>query len=223
MPSEGVTIHGVLRSRATRPIWLMMEAGVPFRHVPVIQSYRLTDPQAEGAPLNTASPGFLAINPQGQIPVLQDGDLVLTESMAIALYLARRYGGALGPQTPEEEGEAMQWACVALSAVEGPALDILYPYQFGQADTPEGAAKIATATAALSRPFGRIEAHLQGRDWLMGGRFTVADICLAECVRYAQPHPPALAPYPALSAWIARCQARPAFQAMMGQRNAEAL
>lgn len=218
-----VTIHGVLRSRATRPVWLMMEAGVPFERVPVIQSYRLADPQAADAPFNTASKAFLAINPQGQIPVMVDGDLVLTESMAIALHLARRYGGALGPQTPDEDAQALQWAFVAISAVEGPALDILYPYQFGQADTPEGAAKIAAASAALARPFGRIEAHLQGRDWLMGGRFTVADICLAECVRYAQPHPPALAPFPALSAWIARCQARPAFQAMMVQRNAEAL
>lgn len=218
-----VTLYGVLRSRATRPIWLMREAGVPVDRVPVIQSYRLPDPQAADAPFNTASPAFLAINPQGQIPVMVDGDLVLTESMAIALHLARQSGGSLGPQSPDEDGQAMQWAFVAISAVEGPALDILYPYQFGTADTPEGAARIATATQALIRPFTRIEAHLQSRDWLMGGRFTVADICLAECVRYAQPHAPALAPYPALSAWIARCQARPAFQAMMVQRNAEAL
>lgn len=218
-----LTLYGVLRSRATRPFWLLREAGVAFDHVAVIQSYRLGDPQAEGAPFNTASPGFLAVNPQGQIPALVDGDLVLTESMAIALYLARRYGGALGPQTPEEDGEAMQWAFVAISAVEGPALDILYPYQFGQADTPEGAAKIATATQALQRPLARIEGHLDGRDWLMGGRFTVADICLAECLRYAQPHAPALAPYPLTRDWLARCQARPAFAAMMAERNAETL
>lgn len=218
-----ITLYGNLRSRATRPVWLMMEAGAPFQRVPVIQSYRLGDPQAEGAPFNTASPDFLAINPQGQIPVMEDGDLVLTESMAIALYLARKHGGTLGPQTQGEEGEAMQWAFVALSAVEGPALDILYPYQFGTRDTPEGEAKITVATQALQRPFRRIEAHLAGRDWLMGGRFCVADICLAECVRYAQPHAPALAPFPALSAWIARCQARPAFQAMMAERNAEPL
>ena len=216
-----VTIYGVLRSRATRPYWLLREAGVPFHHVPVIQAYRLDDPAAEGAPFNTASPAFTALNPQAQIPVMVDGDLVLTESMAIALYLARRYGGALGPQTPAEEGEAMQWAFAAISAVEGPALDILYPCQFGTAGTEEGAAQIAAATDALARPCARIEAHLQGRDWLMGGRFTVADICLAECLRYAQPHPPALAPYPAIRDWLARCQARPAFAAMMVERNAE--
>lgn len=218
-----VTLYGVLRSRATRPIWLMREAGVAFDHVPVIQSYRLADPQAADAPFNTASPAFVAINAQSQIPAMVDGDLVLTESMAIALYLARQYGGALGPQSPAEEGEAMQWAFAAISGVEGPALDILYTFAAKAEGTPDGAAKIATATSALQRPFARIEAHLQGRDWLMGGRFTVADICMAECVRYAQPHGPALAPYPALSAWIARCQARPAFAAMMVERNAEPL
>lgn len=218
-----ITLHGVLRSRATRPVWLLLEAGVPFERVPVIQAYRLTDPAAADAPFNTASAGFLALNPQSQIPVMQDGALVLTESMAIALYLARRYGGALGPQTPEEDGEALQWAFLAISGIEGPALEILYPYQFGTADTPEGAAKIAAATQALARPLVRIEGHLQDRDWLMGGRFTVADICLAECLRYAQPHPPALAPYPALRGWLARCQARPAFVAMMAERNAEPL
>ncbi len=218
-----VILHGVLRSRATRPFWLLREAGVAFRHVPVIQAYRLADPAAADAPHNTASPAFVALNPQAQIPVMQDGDLILTESMAIALYLARRYGGALGPQTPDEDGEALQWAFLAISAVEGPALDILYPYQFGTAATPEGAAKIAAATQALARPLARIEAHLQGRDWLMGGRFTVADICLAECLRYAQPHPPALAAYPAIRGWLARCQARPAFVAMMVERNAEPL
>ncbi len=218
-----ITIYGVLRSRATRPVWLMREMGEKFDLVPVIQSYRLADPQAADAPFNTASAAFLAVNPQGQVPVMVDGDLVLTESMAIALYLARKFGGPLAPASLAEEGEAMQWGFVAISAVEGPALDILYVHQNDQQDTPEGAAKLATGSAALARPFARIEAHLQGRDWLMGGRFTVADILLAECVRYAQPHAPALAAFPALQGWIARCQARPAFLAMMADRNAEPL
>lgn len=218
-----VTIYGVLRSRATRPVWLMAEASVSIRRVPVIQSYRLADPSGEDAPFNTATPGFLAINPQGQIPVMVDGELVLTESMAIALYLARTYGGDLGPQTPAEDAQAIQWAFVAISSVEGPALDILYTFAAGAQETPEGVAKIEAATKALHRPFARIEAHLQGRGWLVGGRFTVADICMAECVRYAQPHAPALAPFAKLSTWIERCQSRPAFQAMMAERNAEPL
>jgi Glutathione S-transferase len=218
-----VTLYGVLRSRATRPFWLLRELGEAFEHVPAIQAYRLPDPQAADAPFNTASADFLALNPAGQIPVMVDGDLVLTESMAISLYLARKYGGPLAPASLAEEGEAMQWGFVAISGIEGPALDILYTYAGNQQETPEGAAKLADRTAALARPMGRIEAHLTGRDWLMGGRFTVADIMLAECVRYLLPHSPAIAPYPAIQSWIERCHARPAFHQMMLERNAEPL
>ena len=216
-----VTIDGVLRSRATRPVWVMEEAGAAYDLVPVLQSYRLPDPTSADAPLNTASLAFLKVNPQGQVPALVDGSFTLTESMATALYLARVYGGDIGPRDAREEAEATQWAFVGATSIEGPGLDILYPYAKGEAQTPEGAAKISAASDALQRPFARIEAHLQGRYWLMGGRFTVADIVLAECVRYTQPHAPALAPFPALSAWIARCQARPAFKTMMERRNAE--
>lgn len=216
-----ITLYGVLRSRATRPYWLLAEAGAQFDLVPVIQAYRLADPAAADAPLNTASPAFLAINPQGQVPALKDGDLVLSESMAITLYLARRLGGDAGPRDLAEEGLAMQWALLAATAVEDPALEIMFTYGKGEAASAEGQAKLASATQALARPFARIEAHLQGRDWLMGGRFTVADILMAECVRYAQPHAPAMDPFPALKGWIARCQARPAFKAMMERRSAE--
>jgi len=218
-----ITLYGVLRSRVTRPFWLLRELGQPFEHVPVIQAYRLPDPQAPEAPFNTASPDFLALNRASQIPVMTDGDLVLTESMAITLYLARKFGGPLAPQSLTEEGEAMQWGFAAITGVEGPALEILYTYAGKTQDTPEGQAKLTSASAALTRPLARIEAHLTARDWLMGERFTVADILLAECVRYVQPHAPALAPCPRIRDWIARCQARPAFQQMMVERNAEPL
>jgi len=216
-----LTIYGVLRSRATRPIWLLYESGTEFRHVPVIQGYRLADPAAADAPFNTTSPAFLAVNPQGQVPAMQDGDLVLTESLAITLYLARKYGGELGPRDLAEEGQAMQWALVGATGVEAPALDIAYAHMQGTAATPEGQALIAERLATLARPFARIEAHLQGRDWLMGGRFTVADICLAECMRYGMMQPGIFDATPALGAWLARCQARPAFQRLWAARNAE--
>lgn len=214
-------LYGCLRSRATRPYWMLKEAGQSFEHVPVIQSYRLTDPAATDAPFNTASAGFLAVNPQGQIPAMEDDGLVLTESMAITVYIARKYGGDLGPRDLAEEGLALQWALVGATGIESPALEMLYTYVNREADSPEGQAKLAAATEALKRPFARIEGHLQGRDWLLGDRFTVADILLAECLRYAQPHAPALAPFPTIRAWLSRCQSRPAFKAMLEARNAE--
>jgi len=223
-----ITLYGCLRSRASRPWWLLTEAGADFAHEPVVQAYRLDDPTAPEAPLNTASPAYLAINPQGQIPalVVDDGQ-VLTESLAMTLWLARRLGGALGPADPAEEGQMLQWAFLGGTSIEPAAIDIVFTITRAEADTPAGQGRLAAATEALSRPCARLEAHLAGRgedagrDWLLGARFTAADIALAECLRYAQPHPPALAAFPGLRAWLARCQARPAFQAMMRAREAE--
>ncbi|WP_323005593.1 glutathione S-transferase family protein [Pseudorhodobacter sp.] len=216
-----LTIYEVLRSRATRPLWLLAETGTAFTHVPVIQSYRLADPLAADAPLNTLSRDFLAISPQSAVPVMVDGDLTLTESLAITLHLARQYGGTLGPQNASELAQAEQWALFAGIAIDPPGLDILYTHADGLADTAEGAAKIAAAVDRLSRPLARLETHFSTHDRLIGNRFTVADIMLAECLRYSQPHAPLHAAYPKTFAWLARCQARPAFVEMMKRRNAE--
>jgi glutathione S-transferase len=216
-----LTIYGVLRSRATRPLWLLAETETAFTHVPVIQSYRLADPTAKDAPLNTLSPEFLAISPQSAVPVMVDGDLVLTESLAITLHLARQYGGDLGPQSPAELALAEQWALFAGISIDLPGIDIIYTYGDGLAETPEGAAKIAAAVERMARPMARLEAHFARHDHLMGDRFTVADIMVAECLRYGQAHKPLHAAYPKTFAWLARCQSRPAFQATMAKRNAE--
>jgi glutathione S-transferase len=216
-----LTVYGVYRSRATRPIWLLTELGVPFRHVPVTQAYRLADPAAADAPLNTASAEFLAINPMGQIPALVDGDLVLTESLGMTLHLAKTKGGDLGAKDAAEDALMVQWALFALSGIEAPALAILYAYAQGRADTDEGKAEIAASCAALQRPMKRLEGHLTGRDWMVGDRFTAADINLAECLRFGQLHKALWADFPAVTAWLARCQARPAFKTMMDARNAE--
>lgn len=215
------TIYGVLRSRATRPLWLLAEAGTAFTHVPVIQSYRLADPMAADAPLNTLSPDFLAISPQSAVPVMVDGDLVLTESLAITLHLARQYGGDLGPRDAAELAQAEQWALFGGISIDLPGIDIIYTYADGLADTPEGAAKIAAAADRLSRPLARLEAHISQHDYLIGTRFTVADIMVAECLRYSQAHKPLHAAYPHTFAWLTRCQSRPAFVDMMARRNAE--
>ncbi len=212
-----ITLYGVYRSRASRPLWLLAECGVDFTHVPVIQSYRLDQPKAADAALNTASPAFLAINPAGQIPAMVDGNLVLSESLAITLYIARRHGGSLGPQTDAETALMEQWALFAATAVEGPALEILSAAK----DTAEGKAYIQINAEKLRRPLARLEKALTGTDWLVGGRFTVADINTAECLRYAQGHPTLISEFPSVKLWLDRCQARPAFQAMWDKRSAE--
>ena len=211
-----ITIYGVYRSRATRPLWLLHETGTPFIHVPVIQAYRLPNPAAPGTAMHTASPEYLTVNPQGQIPAMQDGDLVLTESLAIALYLARRYGGTLGPQDDAETAQMEQWALFAATAVEGPALEILQA-----PDGPMGEGIVAVATEKLRRPLARLNSHLKGRDWLVGNRFTVADINTAECLRYAQGQAALIADFPEVDRWLKAAQDRPGFQAMWAARMAE--
>ncbi len=212
-----LTLYGVYRSRASRPLWLLAECRTPFSHVPVIQAYRLADPLAGDAPLNTATPGFLAINPSGQVPALQDGALVLTESLAICLHIARKYGGDLGPQSDDETALMENWALFAATAIEPAALEILYTPDDGSADRTR---ILRAATDRLSRPLARLEAHLTGRDWLFD-RFTVADIMLAECLRYGAGHAPAMAAFPQTCRWLDAAHDRPAFQTMWAARLAE--
>lgn len=215
------TLYGVFRSRASRPIWLLYELDEGFEHVPVIQAYRLAQASAPDAPLNTASPAFLQVNPLGQVPAYVEGDLVLTESLSITNHIARTRGGMLGPQTPAEQALIDQWTLLAVTAVEGPALEILTIQGADGDKTPEGQAAIAICAEKLRRPLKRLQTHLDAHPYLIADRFTVADLNLAETLRYAQGHPTLLAEFPAVQAWLERCQARPAFQRMWAARIAE--
>ena len=208
-----LTLYGVYRSRASRSLWLLHEIGLPFTHIPVIQAYRLADAGAADAALNTASPAFLAVNPMGQIPAMVEDGLLLTESMAITLYIAQRHGDTFGPKDTREAALISNWAFFAATSVEAAALAIL--------QSPAGDdAAVSAAAGKLARPLAHVESHLQGRDWLLD-RFTAADICLAECLRYASGNTALMAAHPVATAWLARCHARPAFQAMFAARHAE--
>src|SRR5207344_1880144 len=121
-----LTIYGVYRSRASRNIWLAHELGVPFKHVPVIQHYRLPDATAADAPLHTRSPAFMKANPNGHVPSIDDDGLVLHESLAINLYLARKHGGPLAPANTAEDGEMGMWSLWAATEVEPHSINVLY-------------------------------------------------------------------------------------------------
>jgi glutathione S-transferase len=212
-----ITLYGAFRSRALRPLWALEEAGLPYVHVPVLQSWRLADPAAADAPLNTRSPAFLAINPMGGIPAMTDGDLTLTESLAITLHVGRRAGGELGPRDAAEDIRMVNWALLAATGIEEHALAIMRAQAAGTPEAPQA----ETARAALVRPLGVLEAQLSATGHVLGHRFTVADIMLAEVVRYATAQPGFLDPWPATKAWLAACHARPAFAALWARREAE--
>jgi glutathione S-transferase len=212
-------IYGVLRSRATRPIWMARELGLAFEHVPVIQHYRLADAGAVDAPLNTQSPTFRAVNPNGLVPSIDDDGFVMHESMAITLYLARKHGGPLAPRDVREEGLMTMWTLWAATECEEPALRAM---QNAAAVKTRDAAVYDAGVAALKPRFAVLEKALgEGGGYLVGGRFTVADLNVAEIVRYAQAAPELFAESPNVQGWIAACQSRPAFVAMMAERNAE--
>ena len=214
-------IYGVLRSRASRNVWLAKEMGIAFEHVPVIQAYRLADSAAPGAPFNTASAEYRAVNPNGLIPSMDDDGLILHESLAINLYLAKKYGGPLAPRDLREEGLMTMWALWAMTECEPYTIQILY-HRKGAAETEQDKTIADTAVAGVKRPFGVLEKALRdGGGYVVGHRFTVADVNLAEVFRYAQPATDLFDANPHVKAWLEACQARPAFKAMMAARNAE--
>jgi glutathione S-transferase len=211
-----LTIYGVYRSRASRNIWLAEELGIPFRQVPVIQHYRTVP----AGMLHTQSPEFLKINPSGLIPSIDDDGLVLNESLAINLYLARKHGGPVAAANVAEEGQIAMWSLWAATGVEPHAINVLY-HRLGN---PNGAKdpKIADAAVeALKGPFAVLDKALAKSGWLVGDRFTVADLNAAEIVRYAQAAPALFEAAPRVKAWLAACQARPAFRKRWAARDAE--
>lgn len=214
-------VYGCYRSRASRVIWLAYELGVPFTHIPVVQAYRLKNPDAPDAPIHTRSPEFLAVNPNGHIPSIDDAGLVLHESLAITLYLARRHGGELAPRDVAEEGRMLMWTLWAATEVEPHSIQVLY-HTIGKPPEERDPRIAAAAEAALVAPFAVLDRALaEGGGFAVGGRFTVADINLAEVLRYAAPAGKLFAGAPHVEAWLKTCHARPAFQRMWQEREQE--
>ena len=204
-----ITIYGVHRSRASRNIWLAYELGIPFKQVPVVQHYRLKEPIPADI-VHTKSSSFLKVNPNGHIPTMEDGGLVVHESLAINLYLAKKHGGPLAPATVAEDGLMGMWALWAMTEVEPHSLSIAQ-------NGPSPA-----ALDALRGPFAVLnEALADGRGFLVGGRFTVADINVAEVVRYAEGATALFEAAPGVKVWFEACRARPAYRKMWDEREKE--
>ena len=108
-------IYGVARSRAFRTLWMAKELGLDYEHVKI-----------DFATGETRTAAHLALNPNGHIPVIDDDGFILWESMAINLYLAKRYGaGKLYPTRLEDEARAWQWSLWGMTEVERPVLNAM--------------------------------------------------------------------------------------------------
>jgi glutathione S-transferase len=155
-------------------------------------------------------PAFLKLNPRGQVPVLVDGDLVLWDSSAGLVYLARKYGGEQWlPTPPAEMAQVMNW--VAFSGNE-----MLFGLQYARRGVMRNVwtvGNLEQCQQAGHVALGVLEQRLKQNNWLALGRPTIADIA---CYPYAETAPEgriALDPYPATVAWLARCKALPEWPA----------
>ena len=154
---------------------------------------------------------FLAMNPLGELPILQDGDLTLRDSQAILVYLASQYGGeAWLPKDPAHAAKVMQWLSTAANNVQhGPGdarLVDLFGYKIDKPTT------IANSNAIL--PI--FESHLAKNNWLEMGRVTIADIACYPYIGLSHEGGISLEPYPNIRAWIARIKALPNYIGMPG-------
>lgn len=215
-----LTVYGVYRSRASRVYWMVEELGIPIQSVPVIQARRIENPLAADAPFNTRSPKFFDINPMGLIPCIKDGDLIMHESLAITLYLERKYGAGAS-RSAEEDGQVTMWSLWAATEIEPHSVRIVLTYDNGLDAQEEGRNVISSSVEKLRAPLTVLDRHLATREWLVGGQFTAADLNLAEVLRYAQTERRLFDANPNVEAWIKRCQSRPAYKAMQAKRGLE--
>jgi len=193
-----LTLYGAMASRAHRTVWMLKELGLPYEHVPT----HFMDG-------STRRPEFLVINPNGRVPVINDEGFIVYESMAINLYLAKKYGGPLAPAGLHEDTHATQWSFWVVTEVEKPLLFASANRAlFAEGSRDEAQAQMAIAK--LDRPFKVLDAHLARNEWLMGGRFTVADLNVATVMDLAPQCGIALDAWPHVQQWHARCLARPA-------------
>jgi len=148
------------------PHAVLAEIGVPY----------------ELALVERGSSAYLAVNPAGLVPTLEDGDLVLTESAAICLHLADRVPEArLLPRIgTRERSDTYRWLMFLTNTVQTAHLRHFYPERYGTQGVKE------TADAELHGLFDRIDAHLAGREWLVGDERTVADLFLFMLTRWGR-------------------------------------
>ncbi len=201
----GLKIYGTARSRASRVLWMAKELGVAFEHVPLM----FNDPQLK-------QPEFLRINPAGRIPAIEDDGLCLGESLAINLYLARRYGDratpSLAPTSLAEEAKIWQWTTWALTDLEGPLGTVYMHRGFLPEDKRDPKAADA-AEAQAQKPLALLDGILAGSLYLLGERFTVADLNLACVLSLTRIGAIDMAKFPHVAAWAKRCHDRQAAQA----------
>ena len=189
-----LTIYGSARSRTMRVLWTAAELGLQYTHV----VYEWDDPALK-------QPAFLRINPAGAIPAIVDDGFALAESLAINLYLAKKYGAggseALYPATTEGEAQAWRWTLWVQGHLE----------PWVQQDAALLYLRAAPQTRrVVDAALATLESVLAVRVWLIADHFTIADLNVAAVLSPSRAAHLDLQPFPHVRRWLASCYARPA-------------
>ncbi len=182
------------RSRSFSALWLMEETGKPYERV-------LTD-ISTGA---QKKPEYLAINPMGKVPALKDGEATLGEAAAICAYVADRYPETkLAPDAADPlRAKYLQWLFFSPGCIEPALIQI-----FTKIEVPASTA----AWGSAAQVFDVLDAALEKGPWILGDRFSAADIAIGSGLNFAVRLFKMVPSRPSFDAYIARCVARPAFQ-----------
>jgi glutathione S-transferase len=165
-------IYGVARTRAFRALWMAEELGLDYEHVPL-------EIGAAGA----RKQEYLALNPNGRLPAIEEDGFVLWESLAITLYLAKKHG-RFYPAGLEGEARAWQWSLWAVQEVDrGVNIWSLHAVRLPPADRDPQ--RLTEALKVLAPPFKVLDGALASRAHLLGEDFTVADLNVAAVISRA--------------------------------------
>jgi len=198
-PGQPIRLYGMALSGHCHRVELFLSLlELPFEVVPV-----------DLAGGEHKQPGFLAKNPFGQVPVIEDGDVTLADSNAILVYLAGRYApGQWLPRDPLAAARVQRWLSAAAGPLAfGPAAARVIQL-FKRPDDP------AQAMARANALFTVMEGELANQPFLAGNEPTIADIANYSYAARAPEGNVSLEPYPRLRAWLARIEALPGFVAM---------
>ena len=191
-------LYGSARSRAVRVLWMLYELDVKFEHKDWLPR------SAE-----TKTPEFRAMTNSGCVPIINDDGFILSESMAINFYLAKKYSSALYPSDPKHEAQALQWSLWETDRLDRQIVN----HARHSGELPEAERKPEIAKAAwqeCTQAFDVIETALQRSDWLAGPAFSVADLNVAGALFRGLALD--LSKWPKTQAWLKRCWDRPAAQ-----------
>ena len=191
------------QSRSVRPRWLLEELGAPYEIVPI--NLQAGDQK---------KPEYLKLNPNGAVPTLVDGDLVLFESAAICQYLADKFPDKhLAPAvgTPAR-GLYYQWIHYAMSGLEPPAVTI-FLHTVMKPEAERNPTLVAEARTQLAAALKGVDAALAGREYILGPEFTAADAMMGSTLKWCQMMGMIDgASLPNMQAYLGRLAARPAAQ-----------